>query len=122
MRFKLEVIPNGIIKHTAVYSEKLIHGTDSNKEDIMDSNINLTWCDSIEGNSSTVNLGSLCNRIDIIFARKNERVNQTLVAKLRCKVNSTTKIPWTKLLELVTYKYNNSPRDVTGFPPAYLMV
>ncbi|GFW34944.1 transposon Tf2-9 polyprotein [Trichonephila clavipes] len=34
---------------------------------------------------------------------KNERVNQTLVAKLRCKVNSTTKPPWTKLLEQVTY-------------------
>ncbi|GFT59498.1 transposon Tf2-6 polyprotein [Trichonephila clavipes] len=52
---------------------------------------------------------------------KNERVNQTLVAKLRCKVNSTTKTPWTKLLEQVTYGYNNSPHDVTGFPPAYLM-
>ncbi|GFV74420.1 transposon Tf2-11 polyprotein [Trichonephila clavipes] len=52
---------------------------------------------------------------------KNERVNQTLVAKLRCKVNSTTKIPWTKLLEQVTYEYNNSPHDITGFPPAYLM-
>ncbi|GFX34625.1 transposon Tf2-6 polyprotein [Trichonephila clavipes] len=52
---------------------------------------------------------------------KNERVNQTLVAKLRCKVNSTTKTPWTKLLEQVTYEYNNSPHDVTGFPPAHLM-
>ncbi|GFT42758.1 transposon Tf2-11 polyprotein [Trichonephila clavipes] len=52
---------------------------------------------------------------------RNERVNQTLVAKLRCKVNSTTKTPWTKLLEQVTYEYNNSPHDVTGFPPAYLM-
>ncbi|GFT88044.1 transposon Tf2-6 polyprotein [Trichonephila clavipes] len=52
---------------------------------------------------------------------KNERVNQTLVAKLRCKVNSTTKTPWTKLLEQITYEYNNSPHDVTGFPPAYLM-
>ncbi|GFX32690.1 transposon Tf2-6 polyprotein [Trichonephila clavipes] len=52
---------------------------------------------------------------------KNERVNQTLVAKLRCKVNSTTKTHWTKLLEQVTYGYNNSPHDVTGFPPAYLM-
>ncbi|GFV97181.1 retrotransposable element Tf2 protein type 3 [Trichonephila clavipes] len=52
---------------------------------------------------------------------KNEKVNQTLVAKLRCKVNSTTKTPWTKLLEQVTNEYNNSPHDVTGFPPAYLM-
>ncbi|GFX45747.1 transposon Tf2-9 polyprotein [Trichonephila clavipes] len=52
---------------------------------------------------------------------KNERVNQTLVAKLRCKVNSTTKNSLDKLLEQVTYEYNNSPHDVTGFPPAYLM-
>ncbi|GFW11430.1 transposon Tf2-9 polyprotein [Trichonephila clavipes] len=52
---------------------------------------------------------------------KNERVNQTLIAKLRCKVNSTIKIPWTKLLEQVTHEYNISPHDVTGFPPAYLM-
>ncbi|GFU87631.1 integrase catalytic domain-containing protein [Trichonephila clavipes] len=65
--------------------------------------------------------------IDFVIANrqqcngKNERVNQTLVAKLRCKVNSTTKTPWTKLLEQVTYEYNNSPHDVTGFPPAYLM-
>ncbi|GFX35726.1 transposon Tf2-6 polyprotein [Trichonephila clavipes] len=49
------------------------------------------------------------------------RVNQTLVAKLRCKVNSTTKTLWTKLLEQVTYGYNISSHDVTGFPPAYLM-
>ncbi|GFU87857.1 hypothetical protein TNCV_964131 [Trichonephila clavipes] len=65
----LEVIHDGIIKQTVVYTEELIHGTDSNQEDIMDSNINLTWCYLMEGNSSTVNLGSLCNRIDIIFAR-----------------------------------------------------
>lgn len=53
---------------------------------------------------------------------KNERVNQTIVAKLRCKVNSSSKkIPWTKLLEQVTNEYNNLPHAVTGFPPAYLM-
>ncbi|GFY28475.1 hypothetical protein TNCV_1971281 [Trichonephila clavipes] len=62
MQRRLEVIPDGITKHTVVYTEELIHGTDSNQEDIMDSNINLTWCDSKEGNNSTVNLGSLCNR------------------------------------------------------------
>ncbi|GFW05367.1 hypothetical protein TNCV_3358861 [Trichonephila clavipes] len=42
MRLKLEAIPDEIIEHTAVYTEELIHGTDSNLEDIMDSNINLT--------------------------------------------------------------------------------
>ncbi|GFX79005.1 hypothetical protein TNCV_3912921 [Trichonephila clavipes] len=51
MRLKLEDIPDGITKHTAVCTEELIHGTDSNPEDIMDSNINLTGCDSMESNS-----------------------------------------------------------------------
>ncbi|GFU39383.1 hypothetical protein TNCV_1716551 [Trichonephila clavipes] len=57
MRRRLEVITDGITKPTVVYTEELIHGTDSNQDEIMDSNINLTWCDSMEGNSSTVNLG-----------------------------------------------------------------
>jgi hypothetical protein len=53
---------------------------------------------------------------------KNERCNGTIVAKLRCKVNSySKKIPWTKILEEVTFEYNNQPHSVTGFPPAYLM-
>ncbi|GFT63091.1 hypothetical protein TNCV_2835751 [Trichonephila clavipes] len=64
-----EVISDGITKPTVVYTEELIHSTNSNQEEIMDSNINLTWCDSMEGNSSTVSLGSLCNKIDIIFTR-----------------------------------------------------
>ncbi|GFU65964.1 hypothetical protein TNCV_3240101 [Trichonephila clavipes] len=40
----------------------------------MDSNINLTWCDSMEGNSSTVNLGSLYNRFEIIFTRPEMKI------------------------------------------------
>ncbi|GFW29058.1 hypothetical protein TNCV_2356161 [Trichonephila clavipes] len=67
MRRRLEALPDGITKQTVVYTEELIHGTDSNQEEFMDNNINLTWCDSMEDNSSTVNLGSLYNRIDIIF-------------------------------------------------------
>ncbi|GFS70521.1 transposon Tf2-6 polyprotein [Trichonephila clavipes] len=38
---------------------------------------------------------------------KCERVNQSIVTKLRCKVNSSpTKIPWTKFLEQVINEYN----------------
>ncbi|GFX74373.1 hypothetical protein TNCV_3453211 [Trichonephila clavipes] len=55
------------MKHTVVYKEELMHSTDSNLEKIMDISINLTWCDSMEDNSLTVNLGNLYNRIDIIF-------------------------------------------------------
>ncbi|GFT74729.1 transposon Tf2-11 polyprotein [Trichonephila clavipes] len=53
---------------------------------------------------------------------KCERVNQSIVAKLRCKVNSSpTKIPWTKFLEQVINEYNLTPHSVTKFPPAYLL-
>ncbi|GFX81169.1 hypothetical protein TNCV_1911611 [Trichonephila clavipes] len=51
IRWRLEVTPDGITKQTVVYTEELIYGTDSNQDDIMDSNINLTRCDSMEGNS-----------------------------------------------------------------------
>lgn len=53
---------------------------------------------------------------------KTERVNQSIVTRLKCKINSSPKkIPWTKLLEEVTKEYNDTPHSVTTFPPAYLM-
>ena len=53
---------------------------------------------------------------------KVERVNQSIVSKLKCKVNSSsTKVPWTKLLEQVIDEYNHTPHTVTKFPPAYLL-
>ncbi|GBM05890.1 Transposon Tf2-6 polyprotein [Araneus ventricosus] len=54
---------------------------------------------------------------------KVERVNQSLVTRLKCKVNSTsTKVPWTKLLESVTNEYNLTPHSITKYPPAYLLL
>ncbi|GBO29619.1 Transposon Ty3-G Gag-Pol polyprotein [Araneus ventricosus] len=54
---------------------------------------------------------------------KVERVNQSLVTRLKCKVNSTsTKVPWTKLLECVTNEYNLTPHSITKYPPAYLLL
>ncbi|GBN83835.1 Retrovirus-related Pol polyprotein from transposon 17.6 [Araneus ventricosus] len=54
---------------------------------------------------------------------KVERVNQSLVTRLKCKVNSTsTKVPWTKLLESVTNEYNLTPHSITKYPPAYLVL
>ncbi|GFT57403.1 retrovirus-related Pol polyprotein from transposon 17.6 [Trichonephila clavipes] len=53
---------------------------------------------------------------------KNERVNQSLVTRLKCKVNaSSTKIPWTKLLDQVCNEYNSTPHTITKYPPAYLL-
>ncbi|GFW64477.1 retrovirus-related Pol polyprotein from transposon 17.6 [Trichonephila clavipes] len=53
---------------------------------------------------------------------KCERVNQSIVTKLGCKVNSSpAKTPWTKFLEQVINEYNLTPHSVTKFPPAYLL-
>lgn len=51
-----------------------------------------------------------------------ERVNQTIITRLKCKLSSYPgKIAWTKLLTKVTEEYNNTPHSVTKFPPSYLM-
>ncbi|GFU83121.1 integrase catalytic domain-containing protein, partial [Trichonephila clavipes] len=53
---------------------------------------------------------------------KNVRVNQSLVTRLKCKVNaSSTKIPWTKLLDQVCNEYCSNPHSITKYPPAYLL-
>ncbi|GFS78883.1 transposon Tf2-11 polyprotein [Trichonephila clavipes] len=53
---------------------------------------------------------------------KNERVNQSLVTRLKCKVNaSSTKIPWTKLLDQVCNENSSTPHSITKYPPAYLL-
>ncbi|GFU48285.1 transposable element Tcb2 transposase [Trichonephila clavipes] len=53
---------------------------------------------------------------------KNERVHPSLVTRLKCKVNaSSTKIPWTKLLDQVCNEYNSTPHSITKYPPAYLL-
>lgn len=50
-------------------------------------------------------------------------MNQTIVTRLKCKVNSSsTKIPWTKLLEEVLNQYNDTPHSVTQFNPSYLLL
>lgn len=52
----------------------------------------------------------------------SERVNQTIVTRLRCKMNENKNLScWSKLLKTMTEEYNNSPHSVTGFTPKYLM-
>ncbi len=52
-----------------------------------------------------------------------ERLNQTLMTRLRCKMNDhPQKIAWTTHFRAVLNEYNNSPHSVTGFPPRYLML
>lgn len=52
----------------------------------------------------------------------NERLNQTLVNKIRCKINERKdKIAWTTIAHECTEKYNETEHSVTGFSPKYLL-
>lgn len=52
----------------------------------------------------------------------NERLNQTLVNKIRCTINEKDKkIAWTTIAHQCTQRYNETEHTVTGFSPIYLM-
>lgn len=72
------------------------------------------------------------NNINLIFTAVdspssnglNERLNQTLVNRLRCKVNENfknKKKPWSTLLVDCINEYNNTIHSVTKFSPNYLL-
>lgn len=53
----------------------------------------------------------------------NERLNQTLINKIRCKINENNKnkIAWTTIAHECVEKYNCTEHTVTGFEPKYLL-
>jgi transposase InsO family protein len=52
----------------------------------------------------------------------NERLNQTIINRLRCKINTQNKTKaWSTLALETINEYNNSTHSVTGFPPSFLM-
>lgn len=52
----------------------------------------------------------------------NERLNQTLVNKIRCKINEKgEKKAWTTIAKECTDRYNETQHTVTGFTPKYLL-
>lgn len=51
----------------------------------------------------------------------NERTNQTIVNRLKCKIQTEPRTPWPRLLIEVIAEYNRTPHEVTQFPPSYLM-
>lgn len=52
----------------------------------------------------------------------NERLNQTLVNKIRCEINEkNNKMAWTTIAHNCVNKYNNTEHTVTGFAPKYLL-
>lgn len=52
----------------------------------------------------------------------NERLNQTIVNKIRCRINeSTEKKAWTTIARECVNKYNITEHSVTRFTPKYLL-
>ncbi|UYV78642.1 K02A2.6-like, partial [Cordylochernes scorpioides] len=51
---------------------------------------------------------------------KVERLNSTIINRLRCEYNSSLKIPWTKYIPKITESYNTTIHTITGFTPKFL--
>ncbi|KAK7591003.1 hypothetical protein V9T40_002616 [Parthenolecanium corni] len=71
------------------------------------------------------NVRLLFTAVDCPFSNGlNERLNQTLVNRLRCKVNENNdnkKRPWPILFDECLNEYNNTIHSATQFSPNYLM-
>ena len=50
-----------------------------------------------------------------------ERLNQTLISRLRCKFFEEPSKKWTDLIKIVINQYNSTPNSVTSYPPKYLL-
>ena len=51
----------------------------------------------------------------------NERLNQTLVNRIRCKINETHKRAWSKVADDCVREYNSTDHSITTFSPEYLL-
>lgn len=51
----------------------------------------------------------------------NERMNQTITNRIRCKINSRNTRSWPKVAEECVQEYNRTVHSVTKFSPDYLM-
>lgn len=69
------------------------------------------------------NITHIFTATDASFSNgQNERLNQTLVNRIRCRVNeSQSKISWQKIAHQCTAEYNNTIHSATKFSPSYLM-
>lgn len=69
------------------------------------------------------------NKIKLIFTPvdnpssngMNERVNQTLVNRLRCKLDDQSKKAWTKTAEEAVEEYNRTEHSITNYTPDFLL-
>ncbi len=60
--------------------------------------------------------------VDCAFSNGlNERANQTLVNRIRCKIYENRGKPWSVIAEKCVEEYNNTVHSSTGFTPKYLL-
>lgn len=69
------------------------------------------------------NIKMIFTAVDAPFSNGlNERLNQTLVNKIRCTLNeSDKKIAWTTIAQRCVEKYNETEHTITKFAPKYLL-
>jgi hypothetical protein len=71
------------------------------------------------------NITHVFSAVDAAFSNgMNERVNQTLVNRIRCVRNDPsypTNVSWPSVARLCVSQYNDSPHSVTSFSPSYLL-
>jgi transposase InsO family protein len=69
------------------------------------------------------NIKIIFTAVDAPFSNGlNERLNQTLINKIRCKINEgENKIAWTTIAQKCVEKYNETEHTVTKFAPKYLL-
>lgn len=94
-------------------------------------NIDLVLTDQYPGINSKefkefikkLNIKIVFTAVDSPFSNGlNERLNQTLVNKIRCKINENDKkIAWTTIAQKCIEKYNETEHTVTKFAPKYLL-
>lgn len=69
------------------------------------------------------NITTVFTAVDTPFSNGlNERLNQTLVNKTRCKINeSKKKVAWTTIAQKCVESYNKTEHTITKFAPKYLL-
>ena len=71
------------------------------------------------------NINHIFVAVDSAFSNGlNERLNQTLVNRIRCLRNDTSSpssSPWTTIASQCVAQYNSTPHSITTFSPAYLL-
>lgn len=68
------------------------------------------------------NINLIFTAVDCAFSNGlNERTNQTLVNRIRCKIYENKSRPWSVMAQECVNEYNNTIHSSTDFTPSYLL-